>query len=307
MSKFSYYLLVTIKGIGMGAANIIPGVSGGTIAFLTGIYQDLIDGIKACDFKALKLLFTGHIKEFSKKINAPFLLCVVLGIIISTFSLAKLMTYFMIEYPNQLWAFFFGLVIVSAIYILKEIKKWRLGEVVSLIVGVAIGVAICLISPSETTNSLWFIFVCGAVSICAMILPGISGSFILLIMGKYFYVLSALDNIVHAITGDAVANVGNSVLILIVFIIGALIGIIAFSHLLSWLMKKFYTQVICLLSGIMIGSLLKVWPWQLMLENGTSRPIAPDGNIVSSIIFAVIGIVTVLILEFMANRSKKSK
>jgi putative membrane protein len=291
MRKFSSYLVIGLKGICMGAADVIPGVSGGTIAFLTGIYSELINSIKSVDLSALKLLFTGKIKQFWIKINGTFLISLVLGILISFFSLAKLMTYLMEYHPIPLWSFFFGLIISSAVIILKDIKGWRFIDFVALIIGVAIGVSICLLSPSETTNSLWFIFLCGAIAICAMILPGISGSFILLILGKYQYMLGAIADV----------NIAP----IIVFACGALIGIISFSHFLSWLLKKFYTFTICLLAGIMVGSLLKVWPWQNILENGVSRPSAPSGHILEAIIFVIVGFIIVMGIEFFARRMKK--
>lgn len=291
MRKFSSYLFICVKGMGMGAADVIPGVSGGTIAFLTGIYSELIDSIKAVDLKAFKLLFTGKIGQFWKKINGWFLLSVILGILISFFSLARLMTYLMINHPTPLWAFFFGLIISSAIFILRDIKHWTFGSFVSLAIGMFIGATICLISPTETPTDLWFIFLCGAIAICAMILPGISGSFILLLLGKYQYMLAALT--------------GLDILPLIIFVCGAALGIIGFSHLLSWLLKKFYTVAICLLSGFMIGSLIKVWPWQLSLESGVSRPMLPDAHIWQAVLFAAIGISIVFIIEMVAGKMKK--
>lgn len=274
----------------MGAADVIPGVSGGTIAFLTGIYSELIESIRSIDLTAIKLLFTGKIGAFWKKINGNFLISVVLGILISFFSLAKLMTYLMVYHPIPLWAFFFGLIVSSAIFILRDIKKWKISNVLSLVAGMAIGATICLVSPSETPDSLWFIFICGAVAVCAMILPGISGSFILLLLGKYAYMLDALSAI--------------KIIPIIVFAVGAVVGIVGFSHLLSWLLKKFYTVAICLLSGFMIGSLIKVWPWQTTIEAGVSRPAVPSLDIPEAIIFFIIGVSLVFIIELIAKKMK---
>lgn len=291
MRKFSSYLFIGVKGLCMGAADVIPGVSGGTIAFLTGIYEELVDSIKAIDLSALKLLFTGKIRQFWTKINGWFLISVLLGILISFFSLANLMKYLMVHEPIALWSFFFGLIISSAIYILKDIKGWKISDFLSLVIGAAIGAAICLLSPSETPNGLWFIFLCGAIAICAMILPGISGSFILLLLGKYEYMLSCLTDF--------------NITPIIIFAIGALIGIICFSHVLSWMLKKFYNVAICLLSGFMIGSLLKVWPWQNELASGVSRPSAPAENIPEAAIFFIIGVAIVFVIEFLASKMKK--
>lgn len=293
MKKFYSYLLVFIKGIGMGAADVIPGVSGGTIALLTGIYTELIDSIKSINITAIKLLFSGRIKAFWKHVNGTFLASVALGVCISLLSLAKLMTYLMEYHLIALWSFFFGLIISSAILILRDIKSWTLGNYIFLILGIGIGAIICLLSPSDTPNDLWFIFICGAIAICAMILPGISGSFILLLFGKYEYMVGALNSL--------------NLPVIAVFCMGALVGIISFSHVLSWLLKKYYSLVICLLSGFMIGSLIKVWPWQDILESGISRPVMPDANIFQALVFALIGASIILIIEFAASKIKSLK
>lgn len=292
--------MVCIKGIGMGAADVIPGVSGGTIAFLTGIYQELLDSIKSVDLKAIKLLFTFRIGKFWKKINGNFLFSLILGILISFFSLAKLMTYLMEHHPIPLWSFFFGLIIASAVLILRDIKWYLPKYLIPLVIGTAIGAAICLLSPAETPDQLWFIFLCGAIAICAMILPGISGSFILLLLGKYTYMLNALTEL--------------DIVLILTFVAGAAIGIVSFSHFLSWLLKKYHTMTISLLAGIMIGSLLKVWPWQVILESGVSRPALPynemlqsSGHVPTAITFAVIGIVLVTAIELAAKRIGNKK
>ena len=168
MRKFSSYAMITLKGIGMGAADVIPGVSGGTIAFLTGIYEELLGSIKSINAQAFKLLFTGRIGQFWKHINGNFLISLILGIGISFFSLAKLMQYLMANEPIPLWSFFFGLIIASAILILKDIDLTKIKHLLALALGIAAGAAICLISPTETPNDLWFIFLCGAIAICAM-------------------------------------------------------------------------------------------------------------------------------------------
>ncbi|MDD2595283.1 MAG: DUF368 domain-containing protein [Bacteroidales bacterium] len=293
MKKIADYLIVTLKGIGMGAADVIPGVSGGTIAFLTGIYTELIESIKQIDLKAFKLLLTGKIGQFWKKINGNFLISLIIGIAISFFSLAKLMIYLMDNHPIPLWSFFFGLIISSAIFILRDVKHWKFSYFIFMTIGIAIGAVICLISPSDTPSGYWFIFLCGAIAICAMILPGISGSFILLLMGKYHYMMDALSNM--------------EIVTLIIFALGAAIGIIGFSHVLSWLLKKFYSMAICLLSGFMIGSLIKIWPWQQLLADETSRPKLPDEQIPIAILFIIIGVTLVFVIELLAKKMKSSQ
>lgn len=300
MRNFSSYFLIFAKGAGMGAADVIPGVSGGTIAFLTGIYQEFIDSIKSIDGEALKLLFKLKLGKFWKHINGNFLFALALGILTSFFSLAKLMKYLMANQPIPLWSFFFGLIIISAILILKDLDFKKAGNIFGLVCGICAGVAICLLSPAETPDSLWFILLCGAIAICAMILPGISGSFILLLLGKYEYMLTAISEL----------KLG----IIAIFAIGAIIGLTSFSRLLSWLLKRYYNLTISILAGIMIGSLVKVWPWQHQLDGSISRPVLPDssvldtlhgGHIPEAVIFAAAGIALVLILELTAKKMRK--
>ncbi|MBO7278958.1 MAG: DUF368 domain-containing protein [Bacteroidales bacterium] len=277
----------------MGAADVIPGVSGGTIAFLTGIYETLINSIRSVDATALKLFFTLRWKEFWKHINGNFLLSLAVGILISVVSIAKVMTYLMEHHPIPLWSFFFGLIIASAVYILRDIQQWKASNLLSLLVGAGIGAAICLMTPGQTPTDLWFIFLSGAIAICAMILPGISGSFILLLMGKYEYILAAVNDL--------------NVAVLIVFLAGAAVGIVCFSHFLSWLLKHFYTIAICVLSGFMIGSLVKIWPWQDIQASGVSFPTLPGEHIGLAVLFAAIGISIVFIIEYFAKRMENKK
>ena len=222
MRKQKIYLLLVLKGCAMGAAVGVPGGSGGTIAFITGIYEELIDSIKSIDLQALKLLLRLKFADFWKKINGSFLLGVAGGIAISIFSLSKLMTWLLEHHPIYIWSFFFGLIVDSSVLVAKEIKHWHIGTVISLIAGGCIAYVITVMSPAETPNTWWFIILSGAIAICAMILPGISGAFILLLMGKYSYILGAVSSL----------NIG----VMLLFIVGAVAGIISFSHLLSLLL-----------------------------------------------------------------------
>ena len=292
---------VAFKGICMGAADVIPGVSGGTIAFIMGIYGELLDSIKSVNGEAFKLLFSGKISAFWKHINGTFLASLFTGILISVFSIAKLMKYLLEFHPVPLWSFFFGLILASAVYILKGLDKWSLQNIISLLAGVAIGAFICLASPGQTPDALWFIFLSGAIAICAMILPGISGSFILLLLGKYAFVMEAVSTL--------------NIPVLVVFAAGACIGIVCFSHFLSWLLKKFYMLTIALLSGFMIGSLLKVWPWKVpgaqeefdfpALPGTFEQVTGSDPQLLMSIGFMVLGLAIVLLIEFMAAKGEK--
>ncbi|MDX9883023.1 MAG: DUF368 domain-containing protein [Prolixibacteraceae bacterium] len=251
------YLIISLKGIGMGAADVVPGVSGGTIAFITGIYEELINSIKSVNLSSLKLLLQGKIKDFWNAINGTFLLSLVAGIFISILSLAKLIEFLLEDYPVLIWSFFFGLVIASAVFVAKKIKKWNAGIVTGAIAGTIIAYWITIISPAEANTSYYFIFLSGAIAICAMILPGISGSFILVLLGMYKFILGAVTDF--------------NLLVIIIFLAGAVIGIIAFSNVLSWLLRKFHDITVAVLAGFMVGSLNKVWPWKEVTETFTNR------------------------------------
>lgn len=250
--------MVAVKGACMGAADVIPGVSGGTIAFITGIYDDLLASINAIDATALKMFFAGKFKEFWKHINGSFLLSLFCGIGFSVMTLAGIMQYLLEHHPIQTWAFFFGLIVASSIFILRGIKGWNLKAVLFLVLGVVLGVTVCTLSPTTTPDALWFIFLSGAIAICAMILPGISGSFILLILGKYQYIMSAITGLT---SGEAI---GESIVVIGVFAVGAVCGILSFSRFLHWLLGRFHKETLLVLAGFIIGSLVKVWPWSDM-------------------------------------------
>lgn len=251
------YASLVLKGMAMGAADVIPGVSGGTIAFITGIYEELLGSIKSVDLSALKLLTQFKFKEFWRHINGKFLLSVVGGIAISIFSLAKLMKYLLDSFPIFVWSFFFGLILASTLMVGRTIKKWNVGAMLALVAGAAAAYSITVVTPASTPEAWWFIIISGAIAICAMILPGISGAFILLLLGKYEYIIAAVSEL----------RVG----ILALFVVGAVTGIVAFSHVLSWLLKKYHTATIALLTGFMVGSLNKIWPWKETLSTFVDR------------------------------------
>ena len=258
MKKYLDNVMVAVKGACMGAADVIPGVSGGTIAFITGIYDQLVGSINAIDATAIKLFFSGRFKEFWNHINGTFLVCLFCGILFSVVSLAGLMQYLLAHHPIQTWAFFFGLIVASSLFILRGIQGWNVKAVVLLIAGIILGTVVCTLSPTTTPDALWFIFLSGAIAICAMILPGISGSFILLILGKYQYIMQAITGLT---TGQAI---GENLVILGVFAVGAAFGILAFSKFLHWLLGRFHKETLLVLAGFIIGSLVKVWPWSNM-------------------------------------------
>ncbi len=258
MRKFKDYLLVSVKGACMGAADVIPGVSGGTIAFIMGIYDEFVGSIARIDSEAVKLLLKGRLRDFWKHINGSFLLALVAGIGVSIVSLAGLMQMLLSDFPIQTWAFFFGLIVASSIFILRGISGWKWSDGLFLVLGCILGVVVCTLSPTKTPDALWFIFLSGAIAICAMILPGISGSFILLILGKYQYIMECISGLV------AGENIGANLLTLAVFLVGAVVGIISFSKFLHWLLARWNKETLIVLAGFIIGSLVKVWPWSNM-------------------------------------------
>lgn len=304
------YLLIGIKGIAMGAADVIPGVSGGTIAFITGIYEELINSIKSIGPGTLPLLLKGRFREFWKAINGNFLLSLVTGIFISILSLARLLKYLLENYPVLIWSFFFGLIVASAIYVARTVRKWPPPVIISGIAGIGIAWVITVLTPAEANTTWWFIFLSGSIAICAMILPGISGSFILVLLGMYRFIL------------DAVSNLNIPVIIL--FLAGAAIGIILFSNFLSWLLKKYHNMTIALLAGFMIGSLNKVWPWKQVVETFTDRhgEVKPlvEANVlpgsyesitgepsmlVGALLLAAAGFVLIFLIEGLTSSLKK--
>ena len=255
MRKLKDYLLITVKGACMGAADVIPGVSGGTIAFIMGIYDEFVGSIARIDTEAVKMLLSGRIRDFWKHINGNFLVSIICGIGLSVIALAGLMQMLLSDYPIQTWAFFFGLIVASSIFILRGISGWKLREALFLVFGIVLGIVVCTLSPTQTPDALWFIFLSGAIAICAMILPGISGSFILLILGKYQYIMGVITDLVSGV------DLGRNLLIIGVFGIGAVVGILGFSKFLHWLLARWNKETLIVLAGFIIGSLVKVWPW----------------------------------------------
>ena len=316
------YLMIGAKGACMGAADVIPGVSGGTIAFIMGIYDEFVGSIARVDAEAVRLLLKGKLREFWKHINGTFLLSIIAGIGVSVVTLAGLMQMFLSDFPIQTWAFFFGLIVASSIFILRGISGWRVRDGLFLVFGCILGVVICTLSPTQTPDALWFIFLSGAIAICAMILPGISGSFILLILGKYQYIMECISNLVSG--NDVVSNM----LIMGVFLIGAAVGILSFSKFLHWLLARWNKETLIVLAGFIIGSLVKVWPWsnteaivcsqfpEVALLGEAADPAfeaavavhAPmiDLHITSAVIFALIGFSLVSSIE-IASKIKNKK
>ncbi len=301
------YINYFIKGMAVGIANIIPGVSGGTIALITGIFERLINAIKSFDLKALQLLFKGNWKAFAQKTDFYFLLALFAGIVVAIVALARIFDFLFHHYPVYIWAYFFGLVLSSVYYVGKTVEKWKAVTIVSFIVGTAFAIAISLINPATANDNFFYLILCGVVAICSMILPGLSGSFVLILMGNY-----------QLIAIDAINN--RDLGIIIPVGIGAVAGLIAFSHVLSWVFKRYKDQTIAMLTGFILGSLGILWPWKEpdYLTNAAGEFIMKHGEkviarysmilpeqinteVIFGIAFMILGILSIVVVEYLAQ------
>jgi len=265
------FLGLVARGLGMGAADVVPGVSGGTIAFITGIYEELLETIAGLKLGLFKTWKQEGFKAMWSEMNGNFLIALFLGIGISIFSLAKILTYLLETYPTLLWSFFFGLILASIWLVGKTVEKWNAQNIIGLIFGALIAFGITILSPAGETDNNIYIFFCGMLAICAMILPGISGSFILLLLGAYTTILGSLTGIIDALKiKDWDAFLSNGITVA-VFMAGCLIGLISFSRLLNWAFKKAKNLIIAILTGFLVGSLNKIWPWKETMEWGLDR------------------------------------
>lgn len=295
------YILVTLKGMAMGAADVVPGVSGGTIAFISGIYEELISSINHIDVSLFKTLREKGLKAAWAQLNGNFLLALFAGIGISVLSLAKLVSWLLENKPILIWSFFFGLVIASILLVGKEVKKWDAATLLALVAGAVTAYYITTLPPSSSVDSLPFLFLSGAVAICAMILPGISGAFILVLLGSYKTIIDALHNV--------------DLKVITVVGLGAVFGLLSFARLLKWMFNHYKNLTLALLTGFIIGSLNKIWPWKRVLEtrnigekiitiDENVSPFAYEGNnqLALAIIAAVIGFLVIFILERTAAK-----
>lgn len=297
--------LLSLKGMAMGAADVVPGVSGGTIAFISGIYEELIESINKINFGALKILKKEGLKSFWNHINGTFFVFLFAGIIVSIASLAKVVTYLLEAHPVLIWSFFFGLIVASVWLIGKTIKRWTPGVIVTLLIGTAIAFYISSIESVASVEAKWYILLSGALAICAMILPGISGSFILVLLGSYHIVLEAVKS--------------RDLVVIGLFAVGCLIGLLTFARLLKYLFNHYKEITIALLTGFMIGSLYKVWPWKIkvgseplvihsngkedwMMSNVLPANFEGDALLFPAIGCAIGGMLLILILERFAPK-----
>ncbi|HIP48265.1 MAG TPA: DUF368 domain-containing protein [Lutibacter sp.] len=296
--KLLDYIIITLKGMAMGAADVVPGVSGGTIAFISGIYEELLDSINAVNFSLIGVLKEDGIKGVWKKVNGNFLLALGLGIGISVVSLAKSLSWLLEHKPILLWSFFFGLVLASILFVGKQIKTWNFKTILALIVGIVVAYLITKMPPSAGANpSSLYLILSGALAISAMILPGISGAFILVLLGVYHVVLNA----VHQRDFYIIAMVG----------IGAIVGLLSFARFLKYVFLHFRNTTLAILTGFIIGALGKIWPWKKVLETVVigekewalkEENISPfqyvgDNQLVYAVALAFVGFLLILVLE----------
>jgi putative membrane protein len=302
-------ILLFLKGVAMGAANVIPGVSGGTIAFITNIYEDLINSLKAFDIKAISLFFNFKLKSFSKHINFQFLFWLFAGVFISILSLGKILSFLFDHYPVYVWAFFFGLILASIYFVGKTIATWNLTNVIAVITGVAIAVVITYLNPASRNENTLYLFLCGIVAMASMLLPGLSGSFVLILMGNY-----------QLIFLEAVPDLNMRILLPVV--LGSIAGFIILSRIISFLINRFRDGTISVLTGFILGSLLIIWPWKdpeylldtsgevvvrkgKMIIEGYTWYLPDIGNSETwiSAIFIILGISLVIVIEIFAKRT----
>ncbi len=302
---FLDYFIITLKGIAMGAADAVPGVSGGTIAFISGIYEELITSISQVNFSLFKTLKTDGIKGVWQQVNGNFLAALLFGIVISFVSFMKLAKYLLEHHPILIWAFFFGLVLASILFIGKQVKKWNIASIIALLLAAFLAYYITTLPSLANNDSSLFLFLAAAIAICAMILPGISGAFILVLLGAYKTLSTAFSE----------WDFKN----ILIFVSGAVIGLLTFSRVLKWLFNHYKNVTMAVLTGFVLGSLNKIWPWKETLTtriNSHGKTVAVnelsvspfsfegDSQLLFAIILAVVGFLTIILLEKIAVKNE---
>lgn len=296
------YIAYFLKGIGVGSANVIPGVSGGTIALITGIFERLINALKSFNLTAIKLFFTGKFKEFAKHTDLWFLASVGCGVVVAILSIARLFEFLFDRYPIYLWSFFFGMILVSIYYVGITIEKFNWKVVLSFIIGTAIALLIAFGTPANENSNILYLMICGAVATCSMILPGLSGSFVLVLMGNYQLIMI-----------DAVNDLNLKILLPVV--LGGVVGLLAFSHLLSWIFKNYRDITIAVLTGFILGSMPIIWPWKndVITYFGSKEKVIgyeyyfPEFNMefATALVIMLIGAALIILTEKMAKAKEK--
>ncbi len=332
---FKDRVFLVIKGLAMGAANKVPGVSGGVVAFVAGFYEEFIYSLQRVNSTAFKLLFNGRFRSFYRYINGKFLALLFLGMVVSYFSVSKILDYLIVNYELYVWSTFFGMILGSIYYISKDFNAWNAKTITALILGTAIGISISFLDPATENDNLWFVFFCGIISVSGMTLPGFSGSFILILLGNYVLLLvdsvnALYDSIADVFTGnfEFVKNEPRirMLKVLGVFTLGSVTGLVTFSHILNYILKHYKNITLATIAGFIIGSLGVVWPWKetiyktytdgtFILDSTGKQVIAnyerylPEFNSETYIAIAYIalGILIVLGLEWYGQRTRKIK
>jgi putative membrane protein len=296
------YLILFLKGVGMGVANVIPGVSGGTIALITNIYEELINTLRSFDRKALELLFSFKMKELAKHTNLYFLTAIFSGSIVSVFTIASLFEYLFANYPVLIWSLFFGLIVASVIFVGKRVQNWNVKSTIALILGTTVAMSLSFVEPATENSNLLFVFICGIIGISGMMLPGLSGSYILILLGNYKLLM------VTAVTELDIS-------LLSIFFLGSVFGLMSFSHLLSWVLTRYKDATLALLTGFILGSLNIIWPWKQITKsikiNDEVKIIAYNSNLPAEIdsntLFAIILMIAGFLLVYLLENSSKNK
>lgn len=315
------YITIALKGMAMGAADVVPGVSGGTIAFISGIYEELIESIDKINLSVLKTWKQNGFKSAWNSINGSFLLALFSGIAVSILSLAKLIKWLLHNQPVLLWAFFFGLVLASIVYIAKQIENWNIKVIIAIFIATVISFYITLAEPFASPESSFYLLFCGFIAIIAMILPGVSGAFILLILGAYQTAIDTINNLREGLIEGNFEQFKDAFINFLLLAIGAIIGLKVFSKALNWMFKHQKNLTLAILTGFMIGSLNKIWPWKEVLKTRINsegeevtvidKSILPntydaDPQIVTAVGLMAVGFITILILERLGHKKPKS-
>ncbi|TXE13940.1 DUF368 domain-containing protein [Seonamhaeicola algicola] len=332
---FTDKVFLVLKGLAMGAANKVPGVSGGVVAFVAGFYEEFIYSLQKVNGKAFKLLFNGRFKSFYKYINGRFLGLLFFGMIVSYFSISKILDYLIINYELYVWSVFFGMIIGSIYYISKDFEGWCTKAYISLVIGISIGISISFLDPAKENDNLLFVFFCGIISVSGMTLPGFSGSFILILLGNYVLLLvdsvNALYDTLFNILSADFSFINNPqrikmLKVLAVFTLGSVVGLVTFSHVLNYVLKHYRNTTLSLLMGFIIGSLGVVWPWKktnyktnlngnfILDSNGEKiienyKRFIPNINqeTLIAIAFIAFGVIIVLGLEWYGQKTRNVK
>ena len=331
---FKDKIFLILKGLGMGAANKVPGVSGGVVAFVAGFYEEFIHSLKRVNITAFKLLFNGRFKAFYFYINGRFLSLLFFGMLVSYFSVSKILDYFIKHYELYVWSVFFGMIIGSIYYISKDFEDWKITTYLALLIGALLGVSISFLDPAMENDNLWCVFLCGIISVSGMTLPGFSGSFILILFGNYVLLLvdsvnALFDTFYEIIVGDFSFTENlermRMLKVLGVFTLGSVVGLVTFSHVLSYILKHYKSVTTASIIGFIVGSLGVVWPWkETIFKTDTSgvkildsrgkhiienyRRFIPEFNTetYSAIFFIFIGIAIVLGLEWYGRKTRQT-